>query len=84
MQTISKMIKENKLFTGKVFNKLQPREKDALEEIIKFTDEDKVKEDFMTKMDKWIDICCEKHNIDKNRMQNIIDDQINESVGEII
>ena len=38
----------------------------------------------MTKMDKWIDIVCDKHGIEESRMQNIIDNQINESVGEII
>ena len=84
MKTISELIKCNKLFTGKVYDKLKPVERDALHEIIKFTDEDKGKEDLMTKMDKWIDIVCDKHGIEESRMQNIIDNQINESVGEII
>ena len=84
MKTISELIKGNKLFTGKVYDKLKPVERDALHEIIKFSDEDKGKEDLMTKMDKWIGIVCEKHNIEETRIQDIIDNQINESVGEII
>ena len=52
--------------------------------IIKFVEEDKSNIDFKSKFDKWIENVCEKYNIEPNRIQQIIDDQINESVGEII
>ena len=85
MKTISELIKENKLFTGKVYDKLKPVEKrDAIHDIIKFVEEDKSNIDFMSKFDKWIENVCEKYNIEQSRIQQIIDDQINESVGEII
>ena len=84
MKTISELIKENKLFTGKVYDKLKPVERDAIHDIIKFVEEDKSNIDFMSKFDKWIENVCEKYNVEPNRIQQIIDDQINESVGEII
>lgn len=84
MKTISELIKENKLFTGKVYDKLKPVERDAIHDIIKFVEEDKSNIDFMSKFDKWIENVCEKYNIEQSRIQQIIDDQINESVGEII
>tara|TARA_Y100000401_G_scaffold56778_1_gene44963 strand:+ start:653 stop:907 length:255 start_codon:yes stop_codon:yes gene_type:complete len=84
MKTINELIKENKLFTGKVYDKLKPVERDAIHDIIKFVEEDKSNIDFMSKFDKWIDNVCEKYNVEPNRIQQIIDDQINESVGEII
>ena len=84
MKTISELIKENKLFTGKVYSKLKPVERDAIHDIIKFVEEDKSKMDYMSKFAKWIDNVCEKYNVKKERIQQIIDDQINESVGEII
>ena len=84
MKTINELIKENKLFTGKVYDKLKPVERDAIHDIIKFVEEDKSKIDFMSKFDKWIENVCEKYNVEPNRIQQIIDDQINESVGEII
>ena len=84
MKTINELIKENKLFTGKVYDKLKPVERDAIHDIIKFVEEDKSNIDFMSKFDKWIENVCEKYNIEPNRIQQIIDDQINESVGEII
>ena len=84
MNTINELIKENKLFTGKVYDKLKPVERDAIHDIIKFVEEDKSNIDFMSKFDKWIENVCEKYNIEQSRIQQIIDDQINESVGEII
>ena len=84
MKTINELIKENKLFTGKVYDKLKPFERDAIHDIIKFVEEDKSNIDFMSKFDKWIENVCEKYNVEPNRIQQIIDDQINESVGEII
>ena len=84
MKTINELIKENKLFTGKVYDKLKPVERDAIHDIIKFVEEDKSNIDFMSKFDKWIENVCEKYNIEQSRIQQIIDDQINESVGEII
>ena len=84
MKTINELIKENKLFTGKVYDKLKPVERDAIHDIIKFVEEDKSNIDFMSKFDKWIGNVCEKYNVEPNRIQQIIDDQINESVGEII
>ena len=84
MKTINELIKENKLFTGKVYDKLKPVERDAIHDIIKFVEEDKSNIDFMSKFDKWIENVCEKYNVEPNRIQQIIDDQINESVGEII
>ena len=84
MKTINELIKENKLFTGKVYDKLKPVERDAIHDIIKFVEEDKSNIDFMSKFDKWIVNVCEKYNVEPNRIQQIIDDQINESVGEII
>ena len=84
MKTISELIKENKLFTGKVYDKLKPVERDAIHDIIKFVEEDKSNIDFMSKFDKWIENVCEKYNVEQSRIQQIIDDQINESVGEII
>ena len=41
MKTINELIKENKLFTGKVYDKLKPVERDAIHDIIKFVEEDK-------------------------------------------
>ena len=84
MKTINELIKENKLFTGKVYDKLKPVERDAIHDIIKFVEEDKSNIDFMSKFDKWIENVCEKYNVEPNRIQQIIDAQINESVGEII
>ena len=84
MKTINELIKENKLFTGKVYDKLKPVERDAIHDIIKFVEEDKSNIDFMSKFDKWIENVCEKYNVEPNRIKQIIDDQINESVGEII
>ena len=46
MKTISELIKENKLFTGKVYDKLKPVERDAIHDIIKFVEEDKSNIDF--------------------------------------
>ena len=63
MKTISELIKENKLFTGKVYQKLKPVERDAIHDIIKFVEEDKSKMDYMSKFDKWIDNVCEKYNV---------------------
>ena len=79
MKEDNPLIKSYKNIGSGFINKILRDETDY-----KFTDEDKGKEDLMTKMDKWIDIVCEKHGIEEIRMQNIIDNQINESVGEII
>tara|TARA_B100002019_G_C20884214_1_gene410217 strand:- start:112 stop:366 length:255 start_codon:yes stop_codon:yes gene_type:complete len=84
MKTINELIKENKLFTGKVYDKLKPVERDAIHDIIKFVEEDKSKMDFMSKFDKWIENVCEKYGVTEKRIQQIIEDQINESMGEIV
>ena len=71
MKTINELIKENKLFTGKVYDKLKPVERDAIHDIIKFVEEDKSNIDFMSKFDKWIENVCEKYNIEQSRIQQI-------------
>ena len=72
MKTINELIKENKLFTGKVYDKLKPVERDAIHDIIKFVEEDKSNIDFMSKFDKWIENVCEKYNVELLELYGVI------------
>ena len=81
---ISELIKEFDSVKSESFSRLSPKMKDAIKDMLGLVETDKSKENLLIKFNKAIDSVCEKYNIEQSRIQQIIDDQINESVGEII
>lgn len=82
MKKVSNMVKETKLFDTKVFNLLSPKEQDCITDIFEKVDANKDNDAFfLTTFNQAIEVSCNKHNVDKFKVENFLDNNVNEILG---
>lgn len=84
MPKISDIVKENKLFDSKTFNKLSPKEQDCVTEIFETVENGNDDVFIFTRFEDAIETCCKKYGVQRQQIDNFIDNQTNDILGEIV